>query len=359
MAYTPKMPRKRSRRKNKKDELTVLDWVKIVLFVVVSAALVSVFIFLKADIGNVADDYGKQASDLNGGKANSKSQFNKQFEYVNEKKQEENQLANQNGNKGGSVTIDGVTLEGNWRTDNVDGYLISWGYLSSVYEGGTLNPAALQEHYNCTCDTGVPNVKQSYSSSSVAHGAYQADSKYSLNGLLTGLVGFGYTELEPFILPAGDSKYMDFDSRNGIHQLLIKYREDDFVSLLSAELKIMMSEYLPERDLLALEAATGKDRYEINPMIPAAIYSINIYAGSNTCKNTITKITSSMTDEEIINMLYERRRAVKNGDAPRCDNEKQTALNAIADNNFDAYASNNVVGKGEIAYGKILGLEGY
>ena len=49
MAYTPKMPRKRSRRKKKKDELTVLDWVKIVLFVVVSAALVSVFIFLKAD----------------------------------------------------------------------------------------------------------------------------------------------------------------------------------------------------------------------------------------------------------------------------------------------------------------------
>lgn len=138
MAYTPKMPRKRSRRKKKKDELTVLDWVKIVLFVVVSAALVSVFIFLKADIGNVADDYGRQASDLNGGKANSKSQFNKQFEYANEKKQEENQLANQNGNKGSNASVINGTL-----TAKEDGELITDTTLNPsgipYYDGWTLN----------------------------------------------------------------------------------------------------------------------------------------------------------------------------------------------------------------------------
>lgn len=149
MAYTPKMPRKRSRRKKKKDELTVLDWVKIVLFVVVSAALVSVFIFLKADIGNVADDYGKQASDLNGGKANSKSQFNKQFEYANEKKQEENQLANQNGNKGGSFS--GGSLEAKENGELITDTTLN-PYGMPIYDGWTLNEDELLEFAN---DNGI------------------------------------------------------------------------------------------------------------------------------------------------------------------------------------------------------------
>lgn len=123
MAYTPKKPRSHSKRSRKKDDkLTVMDWVKIILFVVGAAALVSVFIFLRADIGNVADDYGDQASELNAGKEYSKSQFNKQFEYANEQKLEEAKEDNSSGSHTSSM-------------DKIGNYSIDYYVMFPVYEG--------------------------------------------------------------------------------------------------------------------------------------------------------------------------------------------------------------------------------
>lgn len=145
MAYTPKKPRSHSKRSRKKDDkLTVMDWVKIVLFVVGAAALVSVFIFLRADIGNVADDYGNQASELNAGKEYSKSQFNKQFEYANEQKLEE--AKKDIGNSSSPGIVNGTL------TAKEDGELITDTTLNPsglpLYDGWTMNIDELKEVAN-------------------------------------------------------------------------------------------------------------------------------------------------------------------------------------------------------------------
>lgn len=150
MPYTPKMPRKRSRAKKKKDELTPLDWIKIVLFVVGAAALVSVFIFLRADIGNVADDYGEQASELNAGKEYSKNQFNKQFEYANEQKIKDTQ---ENGSNSSSSSVT-VNVKG-------DGQFIDDTTLNPLqipmYDGYTMDSDSFDIDYSRFWDNSYPN----------------------------------------------------------------------------------------------------------------------------------------------------------------------------------------------------------
>lgn len=333
--------------------LSPLGWAKLAAMGSIALITLGVSILFLYDVGNTANDYANEANATATVSVDSKQQFRKKYDEVIQAQIDKSKSGNNKGSKGsGNIT-------GDWDTDSVDGYKVSWIYLCSIYEGGTLNPAALQGHYDCACAAGTPNVPSGYGQSSVAHGPFQADSKYTLTAFLTSLVQQGYSDLQPYILSDGDRTYLTYDSRNSIHQVLIKYREDDFIGLLTAEMKAMMSQFLSEAQIAALEASTGKTRDEIHPAILSAMYSINIYCGSSTCKTTVSSFTPDMTNEEMLRALYERRRQKKNGDYPRVDNELQTALNWAANPDFDGYESNDVVGKGSVSFGKQMGLEGY
>ena len=88
------------------------------------------------------------------------------------------------------------------------------------------------------------------------------------------------------------------------------------------------------------------------------MFSCNIYCGANFGNRFIKKINASMSNTEIINILYDTRKVIKNGDWPRNQNERQLAL-LMLDSNFNGYAANDIPGKGVVAWGTNMGVPGY
>lgn len=325
MAYTPKMPRKRSRRKKKKDELTVLDWVKIVLFVVVSAALVSVFIFLKADIGNVADDYGRQASDLNGGKANSKSQFNKQFEYANEKKQEENQLTNQNGNKGSSSHTTS--------SDKIGNYSIDYYVMFPVYEGTMVSINSSDGGFGPIQEThsGLPETLEKMY-------AWDTDFFSWLKPFIDDPSSYMYRCEVPHKWP---NRFNDGQGGKTSTSGCVSYKQgsekikeavlqnittpEDTKTFYDAFMEVNEPTYL-EPAISKLTDITGRDIEDIGPGTVATLFAIYVRWGVKS--NATNGCTASMTDDELIDQMQANARAKSDESRWTCATSIAKAMNA-------------------------------
>lgn len=295
MPYTPKMPKKRSRRKkSKKDELTPLDWIKIVLFVVGAAALVSVFIFLRADIGNVADDYGEQASELNAGKEYSKNQFNKQFEYANEQKREEHQEANNSSGGGNSTGI-------------VDPNRGLSGLMLGEYPVEMFMASIAGE------TSGLANINAiAGGDGGRAYGIMQFDYRYDL----VGFMNEAYTANSN--LWAGFQNWLSYKKgdealRNNtdIGQTFINAMQTNPEEANGQQVKNMIASYWTGTYTKLKEA--GIDLNERHIAVSAAIFSINVNCGSQTTRY-INNLNASMSDEEMIDKLYDLRNNVMSQD---------------------------------------------
>lgn len=343
-----RMAKKRLRRK-----IMLICFIGIVLLCAFAGFIVTM------DMHNVSQDFMMQKYDSSIHDNSSKLNFAKAYD-VQKQKQEGEDRNPSGGSQGGMPGVDGIT--GNWKEDNIAGFKVAWTYLSATYEGGTLNPSTLQGHYNCTCKTGTPNVPSTYDKATVAHGAFQADSKYGLESFLRTMVSYGYTKFEPFILPADSPEYIGFESRNNIHQVFVEYENENFVQLLASEMSAMGWEYLKEEGVVALENAIGKKRDEIPDVIFSAMYSINIMTGSGTCTNCVKNFNSSMSYEQMINSLYDYAVSKKSSTANRTGadgNERKAALMWLNNPDFNGYEDNDIPGKGVVSFGKQMKLPGY
>lgn len=247
-------------------------------------------------------------------------------------------------------------IKGNWATDSIEGMKVSWTYLCNIYEtAGTL--ATVQGHYGCTCTPDSFDVPQNYKSSSVAFGPFQADSKYAANTYFSALVSYGYAAFQPYT-SLTNQEYMSYAIRKALHGEMLKAEASSKITFFVDSARAMSGSYLPEKQLVKLEQVLGKSRNEISDAIIAGMFSCNIYCGSGFGDKFIKKINSSMTDEEIINVLYDTRRAIKNGDWPRNQNERSLAL-MMLDSSFNGYNAVDVPGKGVVTWGANMGVPGY
>lgn len=264
---------------------------------------------------------------------------------------EENQQTSMSGNKPMSGNI-----KGDWSSDSIAGMKVAWTYLCNIYEtAGTL--ATVQGHYGCKCTPDNFDVPQEYGSSSVAFGPFQADSKYAASNYFSTLANFGWSEFQAYV-GLSNADYMKYETRKALHGLMLKREAESKITFFVNSANAMRASYLPEKQLVALEQTLGKTRENIPDAIIAGMFSCNIYCGANFGNRFIMKINASMSDAEIINILYDTRKVIKNGDWPRNQNERQLAL-LMLDPSFNGYAATDIPGKGVVAWGVSMGVPGY
>lgn len=272
-------------------------------------------------------------------------------QQVSDQKQESSQ--NNGASNGKPMSGD---IKGDWSSDSVAGMKVAWTYLCNIYEtAGTL--ATVQEHYGCDCTPDDFDVPRKYSSSSVAFGPFQADSKYAASTYFSALANLGWPEFQAYV-GLSNADYMKYETRKALHGLMLKREAESKITFFVNSADAMRASYLPEKQLVALEQTLGKSREDIPDAIIAGMFSCNIYCGANFGNRFIKKINASMSNTEIINTLYDTRKVIKNGDWPRNQNERQLAL-MMLDSNFNGYAANDIPGKGAVAWGANMGVPGY
>ena len=260
----------------------------------------------------------------------------------------------------GNQAVEGIN--GDWKTDSVGGYKVSWFYLCNVYEAsGRLS--TVQSHYNCKCTPENFDVPKTYSMSTVAFGPFQFDSKYSASGFFQALKDAGYPGFDNLI-GLTNEQYLTYDVRKAAHGALLAAEQQGPTKLLATAIEYAKSAYLPEEQLAQLEQVLGKSRNDIPESVIAGMFANNIFLGKAFGTKYIKNINSSMSDEQLVNTLYNTVKAypAKKVNAEwyqaRHEAEKSLALRML-DSSFDGYAAQDSGTQGIIHWGSMLQLSGY
>lgn len=260
----------------------------------------------------------------------------------------------------GNQAVEGIN--GDWKTDAVNGFRVAWAYISNVYETGGGNLATVQEHDGCTCTPDNYDVPRTYGSSSVAFGPFQMDSKYSASNFFTYMRDAGYTGFDNLV-GLTNEQYMTYEIRKQAHGSMLKAQYEGYTRFfMNCVNQAAQAGYLSEKTIQALESSTGLNRYDIPEGIMGWVFSNNIWLGSSFGDKYAKNINPSMTQEQWVDTLYSTALTIaqkyKKNPEERLDKEKQLVLTMLQ-GDYNGYEPHEVPGKGLVSWGKDLQIPGY
>lgn len=341
-------PRKRGRKRYRLSGPVKCFLVGIAGIVSVVALMFGTSVFTNPEIEMISSDFVVSQHD--------KEQI---IAYSENSRREPTETKGNSGNKTPNVLVNGI--EGNWETDSVDGFRTAWMYLSNVYEtAGSM--ATVQGHYGCTCTPDNYDVPATYKSSSVAFGPFQADSKYYASTYFQGMVDHGWTEFQQFV-GLTNSQYMEYTTRKEAHGAMLKRESENKISFLALSASIMSPAYLSDNQLTKLEQIMGVGRNDIEPCIIGGMFAMNIYLGSGFGDHFMKHISSGMSNEQIVNALYDSvatysKKGAGSEAQQRVSQERQVAMMMLEDG-FNGYETHDIPGRGSVSWGHNMGVPGY